>query len=152
MSLMGSAVVFLVAAVVAVPIFRKLKLGAILGYLVAGVVIGPSVMDWVNDPQTILHIAELGVVFLLFIIGLELDPKQLWDMRKKIMLTGGSQLLFSTVFIGAMCLLLLSLSPVAALVVGLSVALSSTAFAVQLMEEHRVLKTPPGQQLSLIHI
>ena len=67
-------------------------------------------------------------------------------MRKKIMLTGGSQLLFSTVFIGAMCLLLLSLSPVAALVVGLSVALSSTAFAVQLMEEHRVLKTPPGQQ------
>ncbi|MGY0642689.1 MAG: monovalent cation:proton antiporter-2 (CPA2) family protein, partial [Paraglaciecola chathamensis] len=146
MSLMGSAVVFLVAAVVAVPIFRKLKLGAILGYLVAGVVIGPSVMDWVNDPQTILHIAELGVVFLLFIIGLELDPKQLWDMRKKIMLTGGSQLLFSTVFIGAMCLLLLSLSPVTALVVGLSVALSSTAFAVQLMEEHRVLKTPPGQQ------
>ncbi|MEM5498092.1 monovalent cation:proton antiporter-2 (CPA2) family protein [Paraglaciecola mesophila] len=146
MSLMGSAVVFLVAAVVAVPIFRKLKLGAILGYLVAGVVIGPSVMDWVNDPQTILHVAELGVVFLLFIIGLELDPKQLWEMRKKITLTGGSQLIFSATFIALMCSFILSLSPVTSLVVGLSVALSSTAFAVQLMEEHRVLKTPPGQQ------
>ena len=146
MSLMGSAVVFLVAAVVAVPIFRKLKLGAILGYLVAGVVIGPSVMDWVNDPQTILHVAELGVVFLLFIIGLELDPKQLWNMRKRIMLTGGSQLVFSTLFIALMCYWILSLSAITAVIVGLSVALSSTAFAVQLMEEHRVLKTPPGQQ------
>ena len=146
MSLLGSAFVFLLAAVVAVPIFRKLKLGAILGYLVAGVVIGPSVMDWINDAETILHVAELGVVFLLFIIGLELDPKQLWNMRKKIMLTGGSQLIFSSIFIGLMSFWILSLSPVTALIVGVSVALSSTAFAVQLMEEHKVLKTPPGKQ------
>tara|TARA_R110000772_G_scaffold28437_3_gene71652 strand:- start:4181 stop:5812 length:1632 start_codon:yes stop_codon:yes gene_type:complete len=103
-------------------------------------------MDWVNDPQTILHVAELGVVFLLFIIGLELDPKQLWNMRKRIMLTGGSQLVFSTLFIALMCYWILSLSAITAVIVGLSVALSSTAFAVQLMEEHRVLKTPPGQQ------
>ncbi|MFT6896519.1 MAG: CPA2 family monovalent cation:H+ antiporter-2 [Paraglaciecola sp.] len=146
MSLLGSAVVFLLAAVIAVPIFKKLKLGAILGYLVAGVFIGPAVMDWVNDPKTILHFAELGVVFLLFIIGLELDPSQLWKMRNRIFLSGGSQLLFSAVFIALMAYLILSLSVVTAAIVGLSVALSSTAFAVQLMEEHKVLNSPPGQQ------
>jgi len=64
MSLLGSTIVFLGAAVLAVPVFKKLKLGAILGYLVAGVLIGPSVLNLVNDPDTILHIAELGVVFL----------------------------------------------------------------------------------------
>lgn len=146
MSVLGSAVVFLLAAVVAVPIFKKLKLGAILGYLVAGLFIGPAMMDWVNDPKTILHFAELGVVFLLFIIGLELDPAQLWKMRNRILVSGGSQLIFSALFIALMAYLILSLSVVTAVVVGLSVALSSTAFAVQLMEEHRVLSSPPGQQ------
>jgi CPA2 family monovalent cation:H+ antiporter-2 len=138
--------VFLAAAVVAVPIFKKLKLGSILGYLVAGVVIGPSVMDWVNDPQTILHFAELGVVLLLFVIGLELEPDNLWRMRNKILFTGGGQLLFSALFIGVASYFILSVSFITALVIGLAVALSSTAFAVQLMNEHRVLKSPPGQQ------
>lgn len=146
MSLLGSALIFLVAAVIAVPVFKKLKLGAILGYLVAGVFIGPAVMDWVNEPQTILHFAELGVVFLLFIIGLELDPQQLWKMRNKILLSGGSQLLFSALFIATMSYWILGVAPVTAVIVGLSVALSSTAFAIQLMEEHRVLNSPPGQQ------
>ncbi|MFT4937672.1 MAG: monovalent cation:proton antiporter-2 (CPA2) family protein [Paraglaciecola sp.] len=146
MSALSSSMVFLAAAVVAVPIFKKLKLGAILGYLVAGVVIGPAVMDWVSDAQTILHFAELGVILLLFVIGLELEPDKLWRMRNQILLTGGGQLLFSAIFIGLASYLIMSLSVVSAVVVGLAVALSSTAFAVQLMNEHRVLKSPPGQQ------
>ena len=146
MSVLGSAVIFLAATVIAVPIFKKLKLGAILGYLVAGLVIGPQVMNWVNDPVTILHFAELGVVLLLFVIGLELQPEKLWKMRNQILFTGGGQLLISALIIGLILHFVLAFSLVISLVVALSLALSSTAFAVQLMTEHRILKSPPGQQ------
>jgi CPA2 family monovalent cation:H+ antiporter-2 len=146
MSVLGSAVIFLAATVIAVPIFKKFKLGAILGYLVAGLVIGPQVMNWVNDPVTILHFAELGVVLLLFVIGLELQPEKLWRMRNQILFTGGGQLLISALVIGLILHFVLAFSVIISLVVGLSLALSSTAFAVQLMTEHRILKSPPGQQ------
>lgn len=146
MSVLGSAVIFLAATVIAVPIFKKFKLGAILGYLVAGLVIGPQVMNWVNDPQTILHFAELGVVLLLFVIGLELQPEKLWGMRNQILFTGGGQFLISACIIGLISHLVMDFSWVISLVIGLSLALSSTAFAVQLMTEHRILKSPPGQQ------
>lgn len=138
--------VFLAAAVVAVPVFKKLRLGAILGYLVAGVIIGPSVMDWVNDPETILHFAELGVVLLLFIIGLELEPDKLWRMRNTVLMTGGGQLLLSASVIGAAVFFILGFSLAVSAVIGLAVALSSTAFAIQLMSEQNILRTPPGQQ------
>tara|TARA_R110002167_G_scaffold196935_2_gene399957 strand:+ start:842 stop:2602 length:1761 start_codon:yes stop_codon:yes gene_type:complete len=143
---LGLGLVFLVATVVAVPIFKKLKLGAILGYLVAGLVIGPQVMDWVNDPQTILHVAELGVVLLLFLIGLELAPEKLWKMRKQIVFSGGGQLIVSALIIGAILYFLLGFSFVISSIIGLSLGLSSTAFAIQLMTEHKILKSPPGQQ------
>jgi CPA2 family monovalent cation:H+ antiporter-2 len=146
MSVLGSAVIFLAATVIAVPIFKKFKLGAILGYLVAGLVIGPQVMNWVNDPETILHFAELGVVLLLFVIGLELQPEKLWGMRNQILLTGGGQLLISATVIALILHFGLAFSVTISLVIGLSLALSSTAFAVQLMTEHRILKSPPGQQ------
>lgn len=146
MSVLGSAVIFLAATVIAVPIFKKFKLGAILGYLVAGLVIGPQVMNWVNDPETILHFAELGVVLLLFVIGLELQPEKLWGMRNQILLTGGGQLLISASVIGLILYFVMAFSLTISLVIGLSLALSSTAFAVQLMTEHRILKSPPGQQ------
>ncbi|MFQ3190495.1 MAG: monovalent cation:proton antiporter-2 (CPA2) family protein [Paraglaciecola sp.] len=145
MSVLGSAVIFLAATVIAVPIFKKFKLGAILGYLVAGLVIGPQVMNWVNDPVTILHFAELGVVLLLFVIGLELQPEKLWRMRNQILFTGGGQLLISALVLGLILHFVLAFSWVISLVVGLSLALSSTAFAVQLMTEHRILKSAPGQ-------
>jgi CPA2 family monovalent cation:H+ antiporter-2 len=93
MSLLSSVAIFLGATLVAVPLFKKFKLGAILGYLIAGVVIGPSVFNMVSDPYTILHFAELGVVLLLFVIGLELEPATLWRMRNQIVFIGGSQLL-----------------------------------------------------------
>jgi len=146
MSVLGSAVIFLTATVIAVPIFKKFKLGAILGYLVAGLVIGPQVMNWVNDPQTILHFAELGVVLLLFVIGLELQPEKLWRMRNQIIFTGGGQLLVSALVIALILRFALDFSVSISLIIGLSLALSSTAFAVQLMTEHRILKSPIGQQ------
>jgi monovalent cation:proton antiporter-2 (CPA2) family protein len=146
MSVLGSAVIFLAATVIAVPIFKKFKLGAILGYLVAGLIIGPQVMNWVNDPVTILHFAELGVVLLLFVIGLELQPEKLWRMRNQILLTGGGQLLISALVIALILHFFMAFSWIISLVIGLSLALSSTAFAIQLMREHRILKSPPGQQ------
>ena len=145
MSLLGSTIVFLGAAVLAVPVFKKLKLGAILGYLVAGALIGPSVLNLVNDPDTILHIAELGVVFLLFLIGIELEPAKLWRMRKAVVFTGGGQLGITAAIIAFGLFALLGSWPVS-ITVALALALSSTAFAIQLMNEHRMLKSPPGQQ------
>ena len=145
MSLLASVLVFLAATVIAVPLFKRLRLGAILGYLVAGIVIGPSVLNLVNDPYTILHFAEMGVVFLLFVIGLELDPKTLWRMRNQILFSGGTQLLGSAAVLGGL-VLLAGYNLITAIVVGLAIALSSTAFAIQLMNEQRVLQTPPGQQ------
>jgi CPA2 family monovalent cation:H+ antiporter-2 len=146
MSILVSAVIFLAATVIAVPIFKKFKLGAILGYLVAGLVIGPQVLNLVNDPVTILHFAELGVVLLLFVIGLELQPEKLWKMRNQILFSGGGQLLISAFVIALILHFVLAFSWVISLVIGLSLALSSTAFAIQLMTEHRILKSPPGQQ------
>jgi CPA2 family monovalent cation:H+ antiporter-2 len=146
MSILGSAVIFLAATVIAVPIFKRFRLGAILGYLAAGLVIGPQVLNLVNDPVTILHFAELGVVLLLFVIGLELQPEKLWKMRNQILFTGGGQLLISALVIALILHFVLAFTWIISLVVGLSLALSSTAFAIQLMTEHRILKSPPGQQ------
>jgi len=145
MSALGSAVIFLVAAVIAVPVFKRLKLGAILGYLVAGALIGPSVLNLVSDPDTIMHVAEFGVVLLLFTIGIELAPEKLWRLRNAVVVTGGGQLFLTALAVGAALYFALGSWP-PALVIALSLALSSTAFAVQLMREHRVLKSPPGQQ------
>lgn len=145
MSALTSGVIFLSAAVIAVPIFTRFKLGAILGYLAAGLIIGPSVLGLINDPVQILHFAELGVVFLLFVIGLELEPKKLLRMRNKILFIGGGQLLFCALAITA-ALLLFSFDWKIALVLGLAFGLSSTAFAIQLMEEKRLLNTPLGQK------
>ncbi|WP_371187517.1 monovalent cation:proton antiporter-2 (CPA2) family protein [Thalassotalea maritima] len=145
MSSLATGVVFLSAAVIAVPIFSRFKLGAILGYLAAGVIVGPSVLALFDDPEQVLHFAELGVVFLLFIIGLELEPEKLMRMRNKIVFIGGGQLLLCAAVIGGTALLF-GLSWQIALVIGLALALSSTAFAVGLMDEKQILKTPMGQK------
>src|SRR5512134_3090190 len=91
MSVLAEAAIFLTAAVVTVPIFRKLKLGAVLGYLAAGVIIGPWALRLVTDVENIMHFAELGVVLLLFVIGLELQPSRLWVLRKSVFGLGGAQ-------------------------------------------------------------
>ncbi|MGH1440639.1 MAG: cation:proton antiporter [Cellvibrionaceae bacterium] len=134
---------FLLAAVISVPLFRRLRLGAILGYLFAGVIMGPQVLQFIDDPESVLHFSEIGVVLLLFVIGLELNPDKLWGMRNQIGFLGGGQLLLSTALIAVACLLQSTFS--VALIVGLALALSSTAFAVQLMAEKGILASANGR-------
>src|SRR4249919_2528636 len=98
--------IFLVAAVVAVPLFRRLGLGAVLGYLFAGAVMGPFGLKLVKDPSSTLAVSELGVVMLLFVIGLELSPARLWVMRRHVFGIGGLQVLVTALLIGAATALL----------------------------------------------
>ncbi len=144
MSLLGLTAIFLGAAVVAVPLSRRAGLGSVLGYLAAGVVIGPSVLGLVRDVDAILHFAEFGVVLLLFIIGLELQPGRLWVMRRAIFGAGGAQVLITAAVL-AMGGTMLGLPLTAAAVAGLALALSSTAFALQILAERNQLTTRHGR-------
>ncbi len=144
-NLLGALLFLLIAVALAVPLFRRLKLGAILGYLVAGLVIGPEGVDLFENPKNILHFSEIGVVLLLFVIGLELSPDKLWLMRRHIAGLGVGQLLLSALFIGAIVLSFFQ-SMSAALIIGFGLALSSTAFAIQLMAEKGILASPAGRR------
>ncbi len=144
MSLLAEAAIFLSAAVVTVPIFRRLKLGAVLGYLAAGVIIGPWVLRLVTDVDNILHFAELGVVLLLFVIGLELQPSRLWVLRKSVFGLGGAQVAVTGAALAAVGLAL-GLSWQSALVMGLGLAMSSTAFVLQVLAERKQLTTRHGR-------
>ncbi|MEE1893622.1 monovalent cation:proton antiporter-2 (CPA2) family protein [Pseudomonas otitidis] len=139
------AVVFLLAAVLAVPLARRLHLGAVLGYLFAGLFIGPSVLGLVNDPQSVATLSELGVVLLLFIIGLELSPKRLWVMRRSVFGVGLAQVLFTGALIGSVAGLGFAQSWQASVVLGLGLALSSTAFGLQILAERKELTSPHGR-------
>ncbi len=141
-----NAVIYLIAAVIAVPLFERFRIGAILGYLVAGVVIGPFGLAVISNPADTLHLAELGVVLLLFLIGLELSPQALWRMRNWVLVLGTTQLLGTAAIIVTVFSLLAITEPTIALVIGLAVALSSTAFAVRLMTDYRILNTQLGQK------
>jgi CPA2 family monovalent cation:H+ antiporter-2 len=140
------AIYYLLAAVIAVPFFRRWGLGAILGYLVAGVVIGPQVLGLIFEPQAALHLSEFGVVMLLFVIGLELNPEQLWKSRFEVGLLGGAQMLLSALLIAVFLVAVFPLSWQQAFIIGLTLALSSTAFAVPLMEEQKIMGLPLGRK------
>lgn len=144
MTFLQSAAVFLFAAVIAVPIARRLGLGAILGYMAAGVIIGPPGLGLVSDVSDVFHFAEFGVVLLLFIIGLELQPSRLWTMRHNILGLGVMQLFITG---GALALIarFFGLGPGGAAVVGLTLSLSSTAFALQTLAEKSQLTTRHGR-------
>ncbi|WP_095157208.1 monovalent cation:proton antiporter-2 (CPA2) family protein [Pseudomonas sp. Irchel 3E13] len=144
-SLLQTAVIFLVAAVITVPLAKRLQLGAVLGYLLAGVVIGPQALGLIRDTQSVAHISELGVVLLLFIIGLELSPRRLWLMRKSVFGVGLAQVLLTGAVIGAIALFGFAQSLPAALVLGLGLALSSTAFGLQSLAESKQLNAPHGR-------
>jgi glutathione-regulated potassium-efflux system ancillary protein KefC len=137
-------VIFLAAMVVAVPVFRRIGLGAVLGYLVAGVVIGPHALGAVQISGSVHHFAELGVVLMLFTIGLELDLKKLWGMRRAVFGLGALQLAACGVALAA-AMLALGFAPAPAAVIGLTLALSSTAVAVQLMADRNLMGTGAGQ-------
>jgi glutathione-regulated potassium-efflux system protein KefB len=144
MSFLYDAFVYLTAAVIAVPLFRALKLGAVLGYLFAGVVIGPHLLGIVADPTSILHFAEIGVVFLLFIIGLELHPKRLWVLRRTVFGLGAAQFVTTAVVL-SLAAKGLGLNWRDAIVIGAAFALSSTAFVIQMLAERGELQTPHGR-------
>jgi len=136
--------IFLLAAVVAVPLFRRFGLGAVLGYLVAGVAMGPHGLRLVRDPASVLTFSELGVVLLLFVIGLELSPSRLWVMRRPVFGVGGLQVLLTALALGAITAML-GLGWKANLVIGLGLALSSTAVGLQLLAERKELNTGFGR-------
>jgi len=138
--------VFLAAAVIAVPLARWLRLGSILGYLVAGVLIGPSVLGLIDAPATILEVAEFGVVLMMFLVGLELEPKRLWAMRRPIFGWGTLQLLGSTALLLALAMAL-SWPWRVALVASLGLAMSSTAVALAVLAERNLGRTTAGQSV-----
>ncbi|HEU0201476.1 MAG TPA: glutathione-regulated potassium-efflux system protein KefC [Burkholderiaceae bacterium] len=143
-SQVSDTIVYLGAAVVCVPLAKRAGLGAVLGYLIAGAAIGPWGLQLVTDPEATLHFAEFGVVLMLFLIGLEIDLKRLLAMRHAVFGGGGLQMtLGGAALAGA--LLWLGLPWVVALVIGLAVAMSSTAVAVQLMTEKNLLGAPIGR-------
>ena len=144
MTLLSETAVFLAAAVVAVIISRRLKLGAVLGYLVAGIAIGPFGFALIGEVESVMHFAELGIVLLLFVIGLELQPSRLWVLRKSVFGLGSAQVLVSTVALGA-AELAFGLEWRVALVIGLALSMSSTAFVLQVLAERRELTARHGR-------
>ena len=144
MSVLAQALVFLAATVVAVPIARRLGLGSVLGYLAAGVVIGPSGARLIPNVEQVLHFAELGVVLFLFIIGLELQPRRLWELRRSVFGLGGAQVAMTAAVL-ALVGLAAGLSASAAFVAGVGLSLSSTAFALQLLAEKNELTRDYGR-------
>lgn len=144
MTYLEQALIYIAAAVIAVPLAKKLGFGSVLGYLGAGVIIGPAALGLISEVEYVLHFAELGVVFLLFIIGLELKPSRLWIMRQQVFGLGSSQVLLTA---AVLCGLLLSggwaWRPT--LVIAFGLALSSTAFVLQLLAEQKKLSTEYGR-------
>ncbi len=139
------AVALLGAGVVAVPIFRYLKLGSVLGYFTAGVVIGPSGLGLFSHPESVLHIAEFGVVMFLFIIGLEMQPSRLWNLRREIFGLGVAQVALCGLLLTGVGLLA-GLSAPAAFLAGMGFVLSSTAVVMLMLNERGETSTPQGQQ------
>lgn len=143
-TLLTAGVIYLVAAVLIVPIAARLGIGAVLGYLVAGIAIGPWGLGFISDVDEILHFSELGVVFLMFIIGLELNPSKLWALRRSIFGVGAAQVLISAGILGAL-LWLSDFSWQAAVIGGIGLAMSSTAMALQLMRDKGMNRSEAGQ-------
>lgn len=143
-TLLTAGVVYLFAAVIAVPIAARLGIGAVLGYLLAGIAIGPWGLGFISDVDEILHFSELGVVFLMFIIGLELNPSKLWELRRSIFGVGAAQVIFSAAILGGL-LWLTDFSWQAATIGGIGLAMSSTAMALQLMRDKGMNRNESGQ-------
>jgi len=139
-------VALLAAGVIAVPIFKRAGLGSVLGYLAAGLAIGPYGFRLIADPEAILHVSELGIVLFLFIIGLEMEPSRLWSLRKQIFGLGAAQVILCGALLtlaGVLC----GLTPAVAFVAGMGFVLTSTAIVMQLLAERGNLPTPGGQRI-----
>lgn len=136
--------IFLAAAVISVPVSKKLGFGSVLGYLIAGLAIGPWGLKLITDVHDIMSFAEFGVVLLLFLIGLELEPKKLWSLRVSIFGMGGAQVLLNMLLVtGISFFFLQSLS--LSLLIGMAFSLSSTAMALQVLNEKKLMATESGR-------
>ena len=142
--LLEGSVVFLSAAVIVVPLAQRFGLGSVLGYLIAGIAIGPWGLGLISDVDSVMHFSEFGVVLLLFLIGLELNPKKLWQMRIPILGLGGAQVLVTTLVLSVIAHQL-SISWQNSLVIGMGLALSSTAIALRVIDEQDLSGTETGQ-------
>ena len=142
---LGHAIVLLGAATVAVPLFKRLGLGSVLGYLTAGLIVGPFGLGLFNDPETLLHTAELGVVMFLFIIGLEMRPSKLWKLRRQIFGLGAAQVI-TCGFLLTLVGMAAGLAFPVAMIGAMGFVLSSTAVIMQLLEEQDETTSPEGQR------
>ena len=145
MSSLATAAALLAAAVLLVPLFKKLGLGSVLGYLVGGVLIGPSVLGVVHEPEAILQTAEFGVTLLMFIIGLELQRERLWALRRSVFGLGAMHLLVCGSIIAALAYWA-NLRLPGAIIVGIALAMTSTAFALPALAERGEGSSPHGQE------
>jgi monovalent cation:proton antiporter-2 (CPA2) family protein len=145
MHFLEQAVVFLVTAVLLVPLFQRLKLGAVLGYLGAGILIGPFGLGMIGEVESTLEVAEFGVVLLLFLVGLELQPSRLWVLRRPVFGLGGAQVLVTGAVLAVLGLAF-GLSWQAALVAGFGLAMSSTALVLASLAERKQLATRHGRE------
>lgn len=143
-SFINQALFFIASAVILVPIFHKLGLGSILGYLVAGIIVGPYGLSLIHETEMLKHFAELGVILLLFIIGLEIQPTKLWSMRRRLFGLGNLQILLCSLIFMAIAKFF-GVSTIPAAVIGFGLSLSSTAFALQTLEDKSQLGTEYGQ-------
>jgi len=139
------AVVYLAAAIIAVPVAKRLGLGSVLGYLLAGILIGPFLLGLVGDQTDVMHFAEFGVVMMLFLVGLELQPSRLWKLRHSILGLGGLQVTLTTLLIFVICKEVLALQWQTSMAIGLMLALSSTAIVLQSLSEKGWTKQEAGQ-------
>ena len=145
-AILESGAIMLGAALVFVTLFRRLKLGATLGYIVAGALIGPQLLRLIKDPQQLTSVTEIGIALLLFIVGLELQPSRLWRLRKDIFGLGLAQVVLCGVAISALLYFALGISPEAALAIGLPLGLSSTAQVLPMLRTDNDLNTPQGER------
>jgi monovalent cation:proton antiporter-2 (CPA2) family protein len=145
MSLLAQIAIFLAAAVVAIPVFRRFKLGSVLGYLAAGIIIGPACFGLIKRIDTTLHIAEFGIVLLMFVIGLELQPSRLRALRKPIFGLGSAQVLATTAAIGTAAHFGFGETWQSSLVIGFGLSMSSTALVLQLLAERKQLNSQYGR-------
>jgi monovalent cation:proton antiporter-2 (CPA2) family protein len=145
-AILESGAIMLGAALIFVTLFRRLKLGATLGYIVAGALIGPQALRLIRDPEQLTSVTELGIALLLFIVGLELRPGRLWRLRKAIFGLGLAQVVLCGVAISLLLLFTLGISAAAAFAIGLPLALSSTAQVLPMLRADNELNTPQGER------
>jgi len=145
-AILESGAVMLGAALIFVTLFRRLKLGATLGYIVAGALIGPNVLRLIRDPEQLSSVTEIGIALLLFIVGLELQPSRLWRLRKDIFGLGLAQVVACGLAVSLLLYVALDFSPAAALAIGLPLGLSSTAQVLPMLRSDNELNTPQGER------